>query len=44
MKTIKMIIVWLWVALPLFWGVMKSVEKSLPLFSGESATPPAASR
>ncbi len=39
MKTIKLIIVWLWVALPLGWGVMKSVQKALPLITGEKAAP-----
>ena len=37
MKEIKLIIVWLWVALPLGWGVMKSVQKAMPLFTGNGA-------
>jgi hypothetical protein len=41
MKTIKLAIVWLWVAIPLGWGVMRSVEKSLPLFGlAKPAAPP----
>jgi hypothetical protein len=34
MKTITLIIAWAWVALPLGWGIYQSVQKSLPLFSG----------
>lgn len=37
MKAIKLLIVWLWVIIPLGWGVMKSVEKSRPLFSHAKA-------
>jgi len=42
MKLLKLVIVWLWVALPLGWGVMKSVEKAMPLLmrEGRSATLP----
>ena len=42
MKTFKLILVWLWVAVPLGWGVMKSVKKATPLFmrEGRSATTP----
>lgn len=29
----KLLLVWLFVVVPLAWGVMKSVEKSKPLFS-----------
>jgi hypothetical protein len=36
----KLVIVWLFVAIPLGWGVKKSVEKSLPLF-GVTAPAPA---
>lgn len=39
MKTIKLVIVWLWVAIPLGWGVMKSLQKAKPLFTEESAGP-----
>lgn len=28
----KLVLAWLFVALPLAWGVMQSVKKSLPLF------------
>ncbi len=30
----KLIIAWLWIAIPLAWGVCQSVKKSLPLFRG----------
>ena len=36
----KLILYWLLVAIPLGWGVTKSVQKSLPLFRGD-ATPAA---
>ena len=32
----KLLLVWLLVAIPLGWGVTKSVQKSLPLFRGEA--------
>jgi len=32
----KFLLVWLLVAVPLGWGVTKSVQKSLPLFRGAS--------
>ncbi len=32
-------IAWLVVAVPLGWGLMKSVEKSIPLFSNSVAAP-----
>lgn len=31
MKTIRILLAWLWVVLPLGWGVYQSVLKSLPL-------------
>ena len=31
---LKLIIAWLFVGLPLAWGVVRSVQQSLPLFSG----------
>ena len=34
MKTIALAIAWIWIAVPLGWGVYQSVQKSLPLFSG----------
>lgn len=43
MKRITLIIAWAWVALPLSWGVYQSVQKSLPLFSGQ-AEPAAVNR
>ena len=36
MNRFKLSIVWLWVVIPLGWGVMKSAQKALPLFSGAS--------
>ncbi len=33
----KVLVVWLVVLLPLGWGVARSVQKSLPLFTGELA-------
>lgn len=39
MNLIKLIIVWTWVALPLGWGVLKSVQKSAPLFSATKSAP-----
>ena len=35
----KLILSWLLVALPLAWGITKSVQKAMPLFS---SAPPAA--
>ena len=43
----KLCIAWAVVGIPLGWGVVKSVEKSLPLFDGKaraSAQPAAAPR
>ena len=34
---LKLVLLWLLVAIPLGWGVAKSVQKSLPLFSGVAA-------
>lgn len=33
MKSLKLLIAWLWVILPLGWGVAQSVRKAMPLFS-----------
>ncbi len=33
----KLVIAWLWVSIPLSWGVYQSVMKSLPLFGIEAA-------
>lgn len=38
MKTIALIVAWTWIALPLAWGVYQSVQKSMPLFDGQSPT------
>lgn len=35
----KLFLFWLLAALPLGWGVLKSIEKSLPLFGVESTAP-----
>lgn len=35
MSGIKLSIVWILVTVPLTWGVVKSVQKSLPLFQIE---------
>ena len=32
MKRLVLIVAWLWITVPLAWGVYQSVEKSLPLF------------
>jgi hypothetical protein len=32
MKMLKSLLTWLLIALPLGWGITKSVQKSLPLF------------
>jgi hypothetical protein len=38
----KLIIVWLWVGIPLGWGVYQSLKKSAPLFTDRpSPTAPA---
>jgi hypothetical protein len=36
MKTIALVIAWMLIALPLGWGVYQSVQKSMPLFHGQS--------
>jgi len=42
MNHIRLFIAWVWVALPLGWGVFQSVHKSLPLFGlGAAAAAPA---
>jgi hypothetical protein len=40
MKAIKVALAWIWVAVPLTWGVWHSVRKSMPLF--QSPPPPPA--
>jgi hypothetical protein len=32
MTRLKLVIVWLWIGIPLAWGVYQSVKKSAPLF------------
>lgn len=32
MKRLRFALAWIWIALPLGWGVYQSVQKSLPLF------------
>lgn len=32
MRRLALIVAWLWVVIPLAWGVYESVKKSLPLF------------
>ena len=36
MKTIALVIAWMLIAVPLGWGVYLSVQKSMPLFHGQS--------
>jgi uncharacterized SAM-binding protein YcdF (DUF218 family) len=36
MKTIALAIAWMLIAVPLGWGVYQSVQKSMPLFEGQS--------
>jgi hypothetical protein len=43
MKTLVLAIAWLLIAIPLGWGVYQSVQKSMPLFQGQSE-PAASSR
>lgn len=40
MSPLRLFIAWIWVAVPLGWGVYQSVNKSMPLF-GLGATAPA---
>jgi hypothetical protein len=35
-KTITLVVAWIWIAVPLGWGVYQSVQKSMPLFKGQS--------
>lgn len=37
MNRFKLLLAWLLVGLPLVWGVARSVQKSLPLFSDVTA-------
>jgi hypothetical protein len=38
MKTIALALAWMLIAVPLGWGVYQSVQKSMPLFQGQSET------
>lgn len=38
MRSLVLAVAWLWVAVPLGWGVFQSVQKSLPLFQGPAMT------
>ncbi len=40
MKTLRLLLAWTWVSVPLAWGVQQSLEKSLPLFRGSAAASP----
>lgn len=35
MKCMKVALAWIWVAVPLTWGVWHSVRKSMPLFQSQ---------
>jgi hypothetical protein len=35
MKKLALILAWLWVSIPLSWGVYQSVQKSMPLFENQ---------
>lgn len=39
MQTVKLIVAFLWVGIPLSWGVFQSVKKSMPLIKGEPSAP-----
>lgn len=32
MRRLVLMVAWLWITIPLAWGVYQSIEKSLPLF------------
>jgi len=36
MKLIAFVLAWILIAVPLGWGVYQSVQKSMPLFQGQS--------
>jgi hypothetical protein len=38
MRIIALAIAWMLIAVPLGWGVYQSVQKSMPLFQGQSET------
>lgn len=35
MRTILLVCAWLWVAIPLSWGVLQSARKAAPLFRSQ---------
>ena len=41
MSPLRLFIAWIWVAVPLSWGVYQSVNKSMPLFGLGAAASPA---
>ena len=43
MNNLRIFIAWIWVAVPLGWGVYQSVNKSLPLYGG-AVQPPAVAK
>lgn len=42
MTAIRLFIAWIWVTVPLGWGVYQSFTKSKPLFNPDAAKPAAA--
>lgn len=40
MRHLRLAVAWLWVAIPLGWGVYQSVIKSLPLFLSDDLIQP----
>jgi hypothetical protein len=42
MKTLKLVFAWVWIAVPLAWGIYSSALKAAPLFQrGAAASAPA---
>ncbi len=41
MRTVRLLVAWLMVAIPLAWGVAQSVRKSVPLFRESAPAAPA---
>ncbi len=39
MKTIRVLVAWMLVAIPLGWGVTRSIQKALPLFKTTASSP-----
>ena len=37
MKTLSLPFAWIWIIVPLGWGIYQSVQKSLPLFGIEAS-------